>query len=1171
MKYKNKISINFVPLSKTLSIQIDSLVTKVKSTALDNGSEKHYIAQNRLFNILRTFSNVLLNYKGAYPESIKQLLSEGLNCLEEDNLWLKIEHHLYQAVELNRGKNIKVDASIIQGLEEIAKIFTENKKLNGPCKIPIDETQRLNISKLHLLPFQYVEELQPAFKQHIDSLVNANISAFRILKSNQLLLNNLMNLIQSEYFISSKFSGLPLSNCFSDLDWLKPVKWIWAGEYAVEREAFLNILTPLHWRDKKHIDLDKFWRTRNTIATKFKPISITLSEQVEELFTQSISNNESEGSKSYFASHKRLINSSNSLLEVLNSYGIPYPQIIHRFTEVGFDLLASPPAWRELEYNLVQQFENIDSAEQNAIPIRVYEALETLTKFHFKDGHLKAPWKLHFKKSYIDFTRVYTLPFQYVEKIRPELNKFIKQLNSDKLKCNSIRGSTRAVADDLIDLIESDYYQQSKYNNKPLKKCFSDKAWMMPIIEQWEAKRRFNSKSFLKVVDPEVWGERKIPELKNLDEVWKFAHEISPIFFKEIKSYWANNADQAKYITASLVRVIVAKPDIMQEVIVMLKDKGIAGLADNNYAGFKIIRNTKNKLIKQKGSSRFNNIHIVAENLYQWVTKKTLPPFYWHEHRLIYSENFSQDISFLYNNYPKVYEEVIELHQTYMTRNDSEQKSQITVYGWIASLQTLLKSYNALTDEQNSTFASEGFKSLSANKFELLNTLRLGIQDYTKSGTIELEYGENLQASLDKFLEFQGLAKSQAYKIHTSLRDKHAVQKANSDKNLYTMKEIVEIAYYIEVALSNFQLTIKQKVELMLIKIQLKSGWNISYLSKIELDDVVEFDTPLAHSTTKAIRIFKKRANYSSQWHKYEISPEDLENEGVLVGSDVMPVWKDIQDVITLTQRVRDASCDNPIAKYVFIYDQLNPNLNTQKVSKITYKNAVRNIENMLLKLGCSVSLSTRRVRKKGLNEHYRNVKTHFKTYKKAGQHSAQTFFKSYFNTEHIEIAQKMGRALSVMADYFLRDVTEQVIILENKPDGSKRTPNGYCTQNSDTKVVNIFKSANKKLRDTQNTQVKQCADFGACLWCEKYRCVADAEHVWRLLSYRDHILLDMKASAGEFQTETLQIEYINHLTKRVNDVLSELKELNPKSILDGEVHFKNNGIHPDWELSSTI
>lgn len=1169
MKYNNKISFKFASLSEKLSVQIDALVSKTKSSFLTDNNKEYFVKQKRLFNILRTLLNILLSFERVYPKSVQRILDEGLDCLLDQELWLELEHEFCRQVEVQKETTIKVYASIHEGLEVLVKTHNENGSLNGPWQILIGEKHRLDISKLHILPFQYVKELRSALHTHISDLVSENVTTYRIRKSNRQLLTNLVSLVQSEYFQMSEYAGKPLSKCFSDLDWLTPVEWIWAGEYSEQRESFFNVLAPNIWGKKQPKNLDKSWRTKNKLANKYKPISLKLFQQVSELFDYAKNQKKTDKNKGFFVAHSRLIKSSNSLLETLKFYDYQYPKIVKRFIDEGFGLLREISAWRELEHELFQKAKSLEQTKQDLI--RVYEALENLTKFHFKDGDLKAPWRLCFGASHIDFSRAYKLPFRYVEEIRPVLNKLLNQLNNDKLNYKSIRSSARAVTDDLVDLIESDYYQKSKYKDKSLTKCLSDKAWMTPVVRQWDEKRKFNVKSFLKIIAPETWGERRTADLLGTDNVWKFARKISPQFCNEIKAYWAQNADQAKDTTTTLVRVLAAEPELMKEVIAILKVRGIVGLADNDFAGFKIIRNKQQELIEQKGSRRFERIHTVAEQLYHWLTKKELPRYYWLKHALIYPDRGYQDISFLFDNYPKIYEEVIELHQTQMKRIDSEKKSHETVYGWVASLLTLLKSYNPLTNEQKSIVAKDGFKSLVVNKFKLLNTLRLSIQDDVKAGTTGLEYGVILQGSIDKFLEFQGLDKSHAYKVHKGLRDKHATQKANSSKNLYTMEEVVEIAYYIEVALANTELTLKQKVELMLIKIQLKSGWNISYLSNIELDDVVEFDTPGSNSTTKAVRIFKKRANYSSQWHKYEINAETLEKEGVVIGADVMPVWKDIQDVITSTESIRDAAPDNPFANYVFIYKEFNIHLNRIELKKIAYQNAVSNVQKIQSDLGCTVVLSPRKVRKKGLNEHYRNVKKHFKKYQKAGQHSAQAFFKSYFSQEHLEVAKTMGRALAIMADYFLRDVTDHVIILTNKPDGSKRTPNGFCTQDGDPKVANIFRAANKKLRDKEDTQVKQCADFGACLWCDKYRCVADAEHVWRLLSYRDHVLEDMRASTGEFQTETMQIEYINHLTQRVNDVLNELKEMNPKEVIDGEKYFAEYGIHPDWKLASAL
>lgn len=97
-----------------------------------------------------------------------------------------------------------------------------------------------------------------------------------------------------------------------------------------------------------------------------------------------------------------------------------------------------------------------------------------------------------------------------------------------------------------------------------------------------------------------------------------------------------------------------------------------------------------------------------------------------------------------------------------------------------------------------------------------------------------------------------------------------------------------------------------------------------------------------------------------------------------------------------------------------------------------------------------------------------------------------------------------------------------------------------------------------------------RCADFNACLWCEHYRGVADAEHAYRLLSYRNFVIADMEASISESLNTGLQKEYTRLLRQRVDEVLADMDAINPGCRQTAEVYLVEHGIHPDWMLAST-
>ena len=96
-------------------------------------------------------------------------------------------------------------------------------------------------------------------------------------------------------------------------------------------------------------------------------------------------------------------------------------------------------------------------------------------------------------------------------------------------------------------------------------------------------------------------------------------------------------------------------------------------------------------------------------------------------------------------------------------------------------------------------------------------------------------------------------------------------------------------------------------------------------------------------------------------------------------------------------------------------------------------------------------------------------------------------------------------------------------------------------------------------------------ADFNACLWCPFYRCVADALHVWKLLSYRDFVVADMENSAATFDSITEQLENIEQLKNRVNEILADIAKLNAQAVTDGKELLRTEGIHPHWKNTGLL
>ena len=459
--------------------------------------------------------------------------------------------------------------------------------------------------------------------------------------------------------------------------------------------------------------------------------------------------------------------------------------------------------------------------------------------------------------------------------------------------------------------------------------------------------------------------------------------------------------------------------------------------------------------------------------------------------------------------------------------------------------------------------ASNGVHAFVENDFEILKAVREDIQLKSKQGDLSIDLAKQYQSAFDKLLIFYGLDTIISFPVSTELRAQHQNQLSQNQNKLYSYKEAVELAYYIEKGLSDNLLATKDKVTLYAAKVILKTGWNLTPTLELDTNDLFFLDAPLYLSKTPAIRLFKRRADYQTQWHKFKIDYKDLEKEGILTGDKVAPVIFDIKSAIKLTAPYRPSI--HELSQRIFVYPQIN-GIGKEDILILSADRFKTNIARILSVLGCGISFSSQKIRKTGLNYIYRKVAKEFKWYQKAGKHSYETFLRHYLLQDDKDVAMTINRATKTMADYFVRDVTDDVIILLTPPDDGKKVPNGVCTNSTDESAVIAFESQNRKLLDQRGADEQACADFNACLWCPFYRCVADAMHVWKLLSYRDFVVADMENSAATFDSISEQLENIKQLKNRVNKILDDISKLNAQAVIDGKELLRTEGVHPHWK-----
>lgn len=916
----------------------------------------------------------------------------------------------------------------------------------------------------------------------------------------------------------------------------------------------------------------------NRIPQRFKQFSETLSNQIETLIQRSRS-----------PEPEKILNDPtaiklNRIRRAAHSLEHALPHALSNmsskskktFIQNGLDALSDKRVWQELEYYCFQANQNQKLA---VWACRVEEGLENLARSHFKNESIYAPFRVAQGTFATDITNAYELPFDQLIEVKDLMDNYLLEMVSSKvnLKESTLREHILKCTSSLKALLKSNEYKDSQYYGVPLSNALCDKEFMDPYVNNAYITK------FLKYIAPNIWGETRSQALRTEADIHKYAELISPTFANELKSYVANKLKHhPKYQNKSrnavlsnnaysLVRFLHYLGDEAKKVINLIKDDGIKCLAKNDFEGFKLVKELVDNL-PEKSPKKFNQVLNTVIEFYNDSTESNLQLNHIMPYALFYyyETNDSTEVQYLkwsYETIPAFFQNLVDYQKISLKRADGFSIQAVTLKGYVSTMNSaLFICYEHLSDNEKKALATHGVASLVKNNHAILKNIRQIIQSLTKQGDIDVKRGQSYQNSIDNLLNFNGFDTIKSYKVNTQLRDKHAKQIQEKSNKLYSYKEVVELAYHIEQSLSNPLNSTEDNLALHAARIILKSGWNLTPTLELETNDIFYLDTPLHTSKTPAIRLFKRRADYTTKWEEFNIDSVDFDNEGIVIGKKVTPVFFDVLTVKKLTSKLQQMNLK--LQDRIFVYESVN-NTGKSKILNLTMPVFAKNITRLLGASNCSIQFSSQKIRKTGMNYIYRKVSREFKRYKKAGKHSYATFLQYYLKQDNKEVANTFSNALAVMADYFVRDITEKVIIVTTKPKNGKRVPNGVCTESTSESAVTAFKSQNRKLH--QGHEIKACADFTACLWCPFYRCIADPEHVWKLLSYRDFVITDMKASAATFDSQTLQLEQIEHLKQRVEEVLTDLAKLNKSAILEGNQLLKEFGIHPDWEVVNPL
>jgi hypothetical protein len=517
-----------------------------------------------------------------------------------------------------------------------------------------------------------------------------------------------------------------------------------------------------------------------------------------------------------------------------------------------------------------------------------------------------------------------------------------------------------------------------------------------------------------------------------------------------------------------------------------------------------------------------------------------LLPFYFEKEKMYRHINYTE----LAKRCPEITSELLEIHRSETDLLPEKNYGMVTLHDRFITLNRVLIKF--VLPDYTEQLKEYGFKCLSLNKNRIQKSVFQRIQSDVKSKTISLRTGTSYFETIRWIMAITGQPVVEAYKLSFKRYQRHARRMKIED--LYNDDELRELIFYIEKGIKETD-NVKQLLALYFARIQVKSCWNTSPMTDIELSDITDVSLPTAKKSITVL-IQKPRKGYDTDTYSLD-------------GRTVNSVMRDIVYVKdTLTHSYRHLG-DQHSQQYLFISKEKT------NVSRVLASNIIAFIKTILNRLGCNVDYDSMRIRKNGANHLYREVAKQMRAYESAKLHTFDTFIKHYQRVSEEKTQQTLHTAVDVMQRYFTgREIDPEIKVLMVDDGSTQKTPTGECASQGNDSEASQYGKEHRHLSGSKKDA--WCSDFLACVWCKHFRTVADPEHVWQLLSYRDYVLADMAASVSDIENNEFQQEAISALQQRVDDILEQVATKNPFAVTKGKELMTKEGMHPFWAFAVT-
>jgi len=620
--------------------------------------------------------------------------------------------------------------------------------------------------------------------------------------------------------------------------------------------------------------------------------------------------------------------------------------------------------------------------------------------------------------------------------------------------------------------------------------------------------------------------------------------EIEPLLVKQLQVL-ANSAKfkgGLEHDVGTMTRRFIANITSIRRVSEKYKDAfGDEGLDGFKSREFALVKKAK-RLLR---NDQFTELLLLLEQhlgheIYRHDYIEHLLPFYFERQNKYREVDYSEVAS----TCPQIIAEIEQLHQSETELLPEKNYDMETLHTFFGKLKRLILNY--IVPAYKTELTEYGFRCLSRQKNRIQKAVFQQLQSAVKSKAISVRSGTSYTATLRWLMSITGQQVVEAFKISLKRHQRHARRFKVED--LYSDAELRELIFYIEKGIKS-TVSEKQLLALYFARIQVKSCWNTSPMTDIELSDITGVALPTAKKSITLL-IQKPRKGYDIDTYSLD-------------GRTVNSVMRDIVYVKdTLTHSYRHLG-DKKTQQYLFIFKEKT------KVSRVQDTNIIAHIKTILNRLGCKVAYNSMRIRKNGANHLYREVAKQMRAYESAKLHTFDTFINHYQRVSEQKIQQTLHTAVDVMQRYFTgREIDPEIKVLMVDDGSTQKTPTGECASQGNDAEASQYNKEHRHL--SGNKDDAWCSDFLACVWCKHFRTVADPEHVWQLLSYRDYVLSDMAASVSDIENNEFQQEAIAALHQRVDEIFEQVAAKNMFAVTKGKELMAEKGMHPFWAFAVT-